>query len=170
MEREIWLLTNPFCPLKNRAENLNMLNWNCKRFNELMASELYAILQLRAEVFIMEQKSIYQDLDGKDQYSMHLMAWDGTALAAYCRIIAPEICYAEPSIGRVITPLIYRGTGVGKELMGRAIGICKEIHTGQPVRIKAQAYLKHFYSSFGFEVVGEIFMEDGIEHVEMLMS
>ena len=97
------------------------LNWKYNSFNELGLAELYAILQLRNEVFVVEQNCVYQDADNKDALSYHLSGWDGNGLVAYCRILPPGISYAEASIGRVVSSPAYRNTGYGRELMKEAI-------------------------------------------------
>jgi ElaA protein len=97
------------------------LNWICKHFDELAVKELYAILQLRNEVFVVEQNCVYQDADGKDPDSLHLCGWDTGKLAAYTRIIPPGISYTDASIGRVVTSPAYRNTGLGRQLMKESI-------------------------------------------------
>ena len=151
-------------PRKNDA-----LNWTVKRFHELSLDELYAILKLRTDVFSVEQQAVYQDLDGKDQPSLHLMGHDGTDLVAYCRVIPAGTAFPELSIGRVVTSASHRGTGTGKALFGKAIDLCREHFGDGPIRIGAQFWLLGFYSSFGFERAGDIYMEDGIEHVHMVL-
>lgn len=144
--------------------------WILKPFYELTLDELYALLQLRMEVFIVEQNCVYQDCDDKDQESHHLMAWCNGKLAAVTRLLPPGVSYAEPSIGRVITSPAFRGMKLGRELMTRSIESCYELFGKQPIRIGAQQYLKTFYESFGFRQVGEPYDEDGIQHIKMLLS
>ena len=146
------------------------MNWILKPFTDLTATELYAILQLRNEVFVVEQDCVYQDLDNKDQPAFHLMAWNDNILCAYTRLIPPGIAYAEPSIGRVVTKPSERRTGLGKELMKRSLHELEKLYGKQPVRIGAQLYLLAFYQSLGFGQQGEIYDEDGIEHIEMVKS
>ena len=146
------------------------IQWSLKEFEHLTPSELYAILQLRNEVFVVEQNCVFQDADDKDQQCLHLMGWLEGILVAYTRLVPPGVSYAEPSIGRVITSPSVRGSGAGKELMIRSISAVKKIYGDQPQRIGAQLYLKRFYSSFGFIVAGEVYLEDGIEHIEMVLS
>jgi ElaA protein len=144
------------------------IQWTLKAFSELMATELYLILQLRNEVFILEQNCPYQDLDNKDLYCHHLMGWYGDKLVAYTRLVPPGISYAGyTSIGRVVTSPAVRGTGIGKELMTKSIDTCYTLFGVAPVRIGAQLYLKRFYEDFGFAQTGEMYLEDGIEHIEM---
>ena len=146
------------------------LNWALKPFEELTTEELYTILQLRSEVFVVEQNCIYQDVDGKDLKSTHLMAWDGKNLAAYTRLVPAGISFAEASIGRVITSPRYRGLGIGITLMEKSIAYTLNIYNTNKIRIGAQLYLKKFYENLGFVTEGEEFLEDGIPHIEMVFS
>lgn len=145
-----------------------MLQWQLKSLTELTVYELYAVLRLRAEVFVVEQTCPYLDTDGKDLHCHHLMGFIGGELAAYARIVPPGISYPEVSIGRVVTSPSHRKTGAGKELMREAIAATEKLYGKVPVRIGAQAYLKHFYQAFGFNDMNEPYMEDGIPHLIML--
>jgi ElaA protein len=145
-----------------------MLSWVLKKFDELSPHELYAILQLRNEVFALEQNCVYPDMDNKDQSAYHIMAWRNSKLIAYARIIPPGLAYTEPSIGRVVTSPSARGEGIGKELMVHSLEQVYNIYGKIPVKIGAQVYLTRFYSSFGFQQTSDIYLEDGIEHVEMV--
>ncbi|SHF82618.1 GNAT family N-acetyltransferase [Flavisolibacter ginsengisoli] len=142
--------------------------WVLKTFEALTPFELYAILQLRNEVFVVEQNCVFQDADDKDQASWHLMGMQGDRLVAYTRLVPPGVSYNEPSIGRVVTAPKVRGTGIGKELMQQSINECYRLFGEQPIKIGAQYYLKQFYGSLGFEQVSEIYLEDGIEHIYMV--
>lgn len=145
------------------------INWEVKSFEGLTNKELYNILRLRAEVFIVEQNCPYQDMDGKDIFSFHLIGTDErNHLVAYARLLPADISYKEVSIGRVITSPAARGSGAGIQLMQTALQIIEEKHGKVPVRIGAQLYLKKFYERFGFVQVSEMYLEDGIEHVEMV--
>ena len=146
------------------------LLYTLKPFADLTPFELYAILQLRNEVFAVEQNCVYPDMDDKDQFSLHLMGRNGDKLLAYTRLIPPGISYKEPSIGRVITSALIRRTGEGRILMERSIQLVKERFPGLTIRIGAQLYLKKFYSSLGFVPCSGIYLEDGIEHIEMLLG
>jgi len=146
------------------------MNWILKKFEDLTPFDLYAILQLRNEVFVVEQNCVYQDLDNKDQPSYHLMGWDADKLLAYTRIIPPGIAYTEPSIGRVITSPAARRTGTGKELMHQSIATTKKLYGNLPIKIGAQLYLVKFYTSLGFHSTGAVYLEDGIEHIEMIRT
>ena len=138
-------------------------------FRSLTTKELYQILQLRNEVFIVEQNCPFQDLDDKDFKCFHLMGFDTDSqkIMAYVRIIPAGVSYTEASIGRVVTSPQARGGGIGKVLMEKSIQLLEELYGGVPIRIGAQLYLKKFYESFGFQQVGEIYLEDGIEHILM---
>ncbi|MBY0477856.1 MAG: GNAT family N-acetyltransferase [Chitinophagaceae bacterium] len=146
------------------------LNWNLKKFEALTPYELYDIIWLRNEVFVVEQNCVYQDADYKDQKGWHLMGINEEGkLMAYVRLLPAGVSYAEePSIGRVITNPSARGSGAGKELMQVAIKHCEELFGRTPIKIGAQYYLLKFYSALGFEQTSEIYLEDGIEHVEMI--
>lgn len=145
------------------------IQWKCVFFKDLTVDELYAIIHLRNEVFVVEQNCVFQDADFKDQYCHHLMAWDLDAnkLAAYTRLVPPGVSYEEMSIGRVITSPVYRGIGLGKQLMEKSILNCALIFGEKPIKIGAQLYLKKMYESFGFQQIGEIYDEDGILHIHM---
>ena len=144
------------------------LVWKCKSFGELNSHELYTIMRLRNEVFIVEQNCVYQDADNKDQRSFHLMGWAGNDLAAYARLVPKGVSFSNISIGRVITSPAYRCKGAGKALMQQAIRQCNQIFGEQPIKIGAQLYLKKFYEGFGFVQASEVYDEDGISHIEML--
>ncbi len=138
-------------------------------FQELKPFELYKILQLRLEVFVIEQACIFQDMDDQDQACHHLMGWDGELLIAGTRILPKGLAYSDfPSIGRVLNKATHRGAGLGKELMERSIAICIELHGDVGIKIGAQLYLKKFYESLGFVAIGEIYDEDGIDHIKMI--
>jgi len=147
-----------------------MIKWIFKKFDDLSPQELYAIMQLRNEVFVVEQNCIFQDADNKDQPSFHLMGWDGGTLIAYTRIIPAGIAYDQPSIGRVVTSPKVRGHGIGKILMEGSIEAVKKLFGDADIKLGAQLYLKDFYGSFGFVQSSDIYLEDGIEHIEMIRS
>lgn len=146
------------------------IKWLLRTFDELTNTELYELLKLRSEVFVVEQQCIFLDMDNKDQHSHHLLGCIGQELAAYVRILPPGLSYAEPSIGRVVSSPRHRRTGAGRILMQRAIEVTIQLYGNQPIRIGAQLYLKNFYSSLGFEAQGDIYLEDGIEHIEMVKA
>ena len=146
------------------------LKWVFKKFDELTSAELYAIMQLRNEVFVVEQNCVYQDADDKDQQSYHLAGWDGAILVAYTRIIPPGISYDKASIGRVVTSPKYRKTGTGKILMQESISKTFRQFNCLEIKIGAQVYLTKFYESLGFFKTGDEYLEDGIPHIEMTLS
>ena len=144
------------------------MNWILKDFDSLTPQELYAILRLRSEVFVVEQNCVFLDMDDVDQQCHHLMGWEEELLLAYTRLVPPGLSYEEASIGRVVTSPAGRGNGMGKTLIEKSIeGVCNLYGKGS-IKIGAQFYLKKFYTSFGFEQVGDIYDEDGIEHIKMI--
>lgn len=148
------------------------LTWRWCAFDALSVHELQNIFMARQEVFVIEQQCIYLDADGCDEQSHHLAAWAaGHRMPfAYARVVAPGVKYAEPSIGRVITTAPARGTGLGRELVRRAIAHARTVYPDRGIRISAQSRLERFYAGFGFEIVGEPYLEDGIPHTEMLLA
>ena len=144
------------------------VKWEIKRFEELTTTELYEILRVRAEVFVVEQTCIYQDLDEKDKRAYHLYFEENGNVKAYLRILDKGISYPEISIGRVLTTENNRRKGLAREMMEKAIDfIGKELGENQ-IRISGQLYLQVFYESLGFQTVSEMYLEDDIPHVEML--
>jgi ElaA protein len=144
------------------------MNWIIKKFDALTPQELYAILRLRSEVFVVEQNCVFQDLDNNDQQCYHLMGWKDDLLFAYTRLVPPGLTYTEASIGRVVTSPIGRGNGIGKTLIEKSIQEVFYLYGPGPIKIGAQLYLKKFYTSFGFEQIGDIYDEDGIDHIKMI--
>lgn len=143
------------------------ITWSLKSFEDLTVHELYAILQLRIEVFIVEQNCPFQDADNKDQLSYHLMGWQQDQLSAYTRIVPPGISYELPSIGRVVTSPSARKGGLGRLLMQQSIIETEKMFSNNAIRIGAQLYLRKFYESLGFIKSSDVYLEDGIEHIEM---
>lgn len=146
------------------------ISYTLKSFEDLSPFELYNILQLRNEVFAVEQQCVYPDMDDKDQVSYHLLGRNADKLLAYTRLIPPGISYKEPSIGRVVTSPSIRRSGEGRILMEKSIQLVNERFPGHPIRIGAQLYLQKFYASLGFLPCSDIYLEDGIEHIEMLLG
>ena len=144
------------------------LQWLCKLFETLTNTELYALLRLRSEVFVVEQNCVFLDLDNKDQTCHHLLGYDGETLVAAARLLGPNAAYQQMSIGRVVSSPAYRGTGTGKALMQQAITECYKSFGNGDIKIGAQLYLKTFYESFGFVQTSDIYDEDGIDHIEMV--
>ncbi len=145
-----------------------MIRFECRKFSELTPHQLYEIIYLRNEVFVVEQNCVFQDADHKDQDAFHLMAFIDDDLAGYTRLLPKELSYDEMSIGRVVTSPKYRRTGIGKKLMEASINKCHELFGEGAIKIGAQLYLKHFYESFGFKQEGEGYLEDGIPHIYMI--
>jgi ElaA protein len=152
-----------------RAGTMTDLRWRWARFDDLGVHDLYDALALRCRVFILEQGP-YLDPDGIDPSAWHLLGRGGESgeLVAYLRVVDPGGKYAEPSIGRVITASVLRGTGIGRLLMNEGITRCETAWPGHAIRISAQAHLERFYRSLGFEAVSDPYLEDGIPHIEML--
>lgn len=151
-----------------------MTDWQWLAFDELSGADLYQVLALRQDVFVLEQQCLYPDLDGRDQEAWHLLGWQSTdgqrRLAAYLRCFAPGVRYAEMSLGRVLTAPAARGTGIGKRLLELGIDHAERAHPGHPIRIGAQRYLERFYQGFGFVTISTPYDEDGIEHVDMVRA
>lgn len=140
-----------------------------KEFKVLTPDEIYAILRLRSEVFVVEQQCIFLDADNKDQFCDHVMIQSPAGNLVGCsRLVPPGVIYREMSIGRVVTHPSVRGTGAGRALMERSLDFVFLRYGKGIVKIGAQYYLKRFYESFGFEQTGEIYDEDGIDHIHML--
>lgn len=146
------------------------MNWVVKTFDELDIYTLYKIVELRINVFIIEQSCLYPELDYKDQKSLHLYAEDDQGdVKAYLRILPPGVSFDEVSIGRVVVSPTARGTQLGREMMERALKQIVITYGKVKVRISAQAYLEKFYTSLGFVPVSEIYLEDDIPHMEMVL-
>lgn len=143
-----------------------------KSFQELSLRELHDILKLRQDVFIVEQACIYPDLDGLDEESIHVIGVDTDTggLLAYARILPPGLKYEEVAIGRVLTHPSARGTGLGRTLMIKCLEACRAHYPDHGVKISAQEYLEKFYLSLGFETTSAPYDDDGIMHIDMLLS
>ncbi len=144
------------------------LKW--KKFDDLTPQELYEILALRQRVFVVEQNCAYLDANGTDQIAWHLSTRVDGKLVAYLRVLPAGAAFEEPSIGRVVTAPEARGKGFGKIIMVEGIKKIRQEFGNSPIRIGAQSYLEKFYTDLGFENIGKPFMEDGIPHLEMLLS
>jgi len=145
--------------------------WQCKKFSELSPDELYALLKLRSQVFVVEQQAIYLDLDDRDQQGFHLLLKDDSGLLiAYCRLLPPGILYEEAVIGRVVVDPAWRGRGLAHQLMQQAIPRCLELFSTWQIHISAQKHLQSFYARHGFQPVTDDYLEDGIPHVGMLLD
>ena len=139
-----------------------------KRFNELSTHELYTVLQLRAEVFVVEQDCVYQDLDNKDLDAYHVLGVLDTKIVAYARIFKPGDYFLESSIGRIVVKKEFRKFQYGYQLVQNSILFIENNLQQNTILISAQSYLTKFYNSLGFTQVGEEYLEDGIPHIKML--
>ena len=144
------------------------MNVAVKTFKELNITELYEILQLRSEVFVVEQDCVYQDLDGKDIDALHIIGIKNNKIVAYTRIFEAGLYFDSASIGRVVVTMEERRYGYGKVIMEASIQAVKEIWKEKTIKISAQIYLKDFYKGLGFEEFGEGYLEDGIPHIGMI--
>lgn len=144
------------------------MKWTLRSFNQLTLDQLYAILALRTDVFVVEQACPYPEIDGKDPASYHLFAEEAGEIVAYLRILPAGLSYEEASIGRVVIRASHRGRGLGRPMMQEAIDyIVQDLQESQ-IKIGAQAHLEDFYRSLGFELASEVYLEDGIPHLDML--
>lgn len=139
-----------------------------RTFEELTKKELYELLQLRAEVFVVEQDCVYQDIDGKDQKALHVIGEKNEKIVAYTRIFNTGDYFSEASIGRVVVRKDYRKDNFGKQIMLASIEVINNRFKETTIHLSAQTYLKKFYNSLGFEQVGEGYLEDGIPHIGMI--
>jgi len=146
-----------------------LVQWRCLPFEGLSITELYAVLQLRSAVFVVEQTCVFQDTDGLDPACHHLLGQDASGqLMAYARLVPQGLAFAEVSVGRVVTAPAGRGRALGHALMSQACTALNNLWGSQPIRIGAQAHLQNFYGQHGFTTDSAEYMEDGIAHVEML--
>ncbi|WP_422082768.1 GNAT family N-acetyltransferase [Ulvibacterium sp.] len=145
-----------------------MLHISVKGFQELSNTELYGILRLRSEVFVVEQQCVYQDLDEKDQKALHIVGHKGGNVVAYTRIFRPGDYVDTASIGRVVVRASERKYGYGKEIMKASIRAIEEHFGERKIHVSAQLYLERFYHELGFEQIGKGYLEDGIPHIGML--
>ncbi|BBP79887.1 GNAT family N-acetyltransferase [Pseudomonas gingeri] len=145
------------------------IDWICKHHSDLGKEQLYTILQLRTEVFVVEQKCPYQEVDGRDLEgdTCHLMGWRDDRLAAYLRLLDPVSQGGDVVIGRVVIAPEARGLGLGHELMAQALRHAEKLWPEQPIYLSAQAHLQGYYGRYGFEAVGEAYLEDDIPHIGM---
>jgi ElaA protein len=144
-----------------------IMNFITKKFQELNTTELYQILQLRSEVFVVEQDCVYQDVDFKDQKALHIFGLKNDKIVAYTRIFKPGDYFENASIGRVVVANTERKFGYGHEVMKASINAIDYFYKVKKITISAQLYLKNFYESHGFQQVGEGYLEDGIPHIRM---
>ena len=147
-----------------------MLNILVKYFDGLTLKELYDLLQLRSEVFVVEQDCVYQDLDGKDQKAIHVLGYEKDKLVAYTRIFKPGDYFEYASIGRVVVSKNKRQLKYGIDIMKASTEVIDFKLKTKTIKISAQSYLRKFYESFGFKKVGEEYLEDGIPHIAMVKN
>lgn len=145
-----------------------MLDIRTKSFSELNTKELYMILQLRSEVFVVEQQCIYQDIDNKDEKALHVLGFKDNRIVAYTRIFKPGAYFDQPSIGRVAVSENERSNGFGYQIMKASIQQIEKRFKRTEIKISAQTYLKDFYNNLNFYQVGNGYMEDGIPHIAMI--
>jgi len=145
-----------------------MLRIQVKTFSELDIKELYEILRLRSEVFVVEQDCVYQDMDGKDQEALHVLGYKNEGIVAYTRIFEPGAYFEYASIGRVVVAKEERHYQYGYDIMNASIDAIKFHFNTTTIKISAQCYLKKFYNNLGFRPVGEEYLEDGIPHEAMI--
>ncbi|MGY0391224.1 GNAT family N-acetyltransferase [Bizionia sp. KMM 8389] len=145
-----------------------MLEITTKSFEELTAAELYKILQLRSEVFVVEQDCVYQDIDGKDDQALHVIGLKNNNVVAYTRIFKPGLYFKEASIGRVVVKDTERNHQFGYDIMKASIEAIAKHYQETCIKISAQTYLKKFYNNLGFKEIGTGYLEDGIPHIGML--
>jgi ElaA protein len=146
------------------------MKFNSLKFEKLNVKQLYDILQLRSEVFVVEQDCVYQDIDGHDQIALHVLAYDQNILTTYARILPPKTYFEQVSIGRIIVKQTHRGQDLGHQLMKYCINFIAEKYGKQTIKISAQEHLKAFYEQHGFKQIGEAYLEDGIPHVAMMVE
>lgn len=148
------------------------IDWLCKHHDDLGKEQLYAILELRSEVFVVEQKCAYQDVDGQDLSgdTLHLMGWQNDKLVAYARVLDPESQGGDVVIGRVIIAPQARDQKLGHTLISKALENIEEYWPGQPIYLSAQAHLQGFYAQHGFHAAGEVFLEDDTPHIGMRLG
>ncbi|MCC5804098.1 GNAT family N-acetyltransferase [Rossellomorea vietnamensis] len=146
------------------------MSWKVKSFNELSTHELYELLHVRTQVFVVEQECPYLEVDGKDLHAHHLYKEENGVVVAYARLLPAGVSYNEPSIGRVLVKEGHRRKGFASELVKRGLAFIHDEWGDQPVKIQAQEYLREFYGSFGFKAITETYLDDGIPHIDMILE
>jgi ElaA protein len=141
-----------------------------RKFEDLKLHELYQVLQLRSEVFVVEQDCVYQDIDGKDHKALHVLGYEGDLLVAYTRIFPPGVYFSEAAIGRVVVKKESRNNSYGHEILKASIKAVEDFYQTSKIKLSAQTYLTSFYESHGFKQVGAGYLEDGIPHIAMVKS
>ncbi|MEE3491004.1 MAG: GNAT family N-acetyltransferase [Methanobrevibacter sp.] len=146
------------------------MEWKLKKFDELTTEELYEILKLRVEIFVVEQDCAYQDLDDKDQCAYHLFLEDGDEIIAVLRILPENVAFEDMAIGRIVVRKSHRGQGIARAMMKRAMEFIVKDLGKRSIRLSGQAYLVDFYEGLGFKRVSDEYLEDGIPHFEFLFE
>ncbi|MBK8848320.1 MAG: GNAT family N-acetyltransferase [Bacteroidetes bacterium] len=147
------------------------MKWNLKKFDELSIHELYAILQIRMQVFVLEQRCFYLDVDDVDKESLHLFATNSDGeIQAYARLIPAGVVYPVPSFGRVLTRENMRGTGLGKLLVEKAIQTMEQEFGTSAIKISAQSQLEKFYNVYGFSTCGPEYLDAEMPHLPMMRN
>lgn len=144
------------------------MNWNIKSFAELSQEELYRILKLRVDVFVVEQECPYPELDGKDERAYHLIGREEGQIIAYSRLFLPGDYFEEAAIGRVIVKEEYRKKDIGTKMLKRSIDFLIDNKNAKDIKLSAQNHLRSFYEKQGFEPISDVYLEDGIPHIDML--
>ena len=156
-----------------KTQNLQQqINWTCSAFKQLSVEQLYDVLKLRSDVFVVEQACIYADLDNKDKHpqAFHLLAYKNNELLAYARLLGPNISFENVSFGRVVVKQAYRDKGLGQLLLKQVLVKCNKLWPAQTIDIGAQQYLYDFYARAGFTAISSVYLEDGIEHLDMRLT
>ncbi|MFI1772587.1 GNAT family N-acetyltransferase [Thalassobellus citreus] len=147
-----------------------MIEIQVKAFSELTKQELYNLLQLRSEVFVVEQDCVYQDIDGKDEKALHILGFKNGKIIAYTRIFKPGDYFEDASIGRVVVKKNERAFKYGYDIMKASVKVIENHYKEQKIKISAQAHLKSFYNNCGFKEIGEEYLEDDIPHIAMIRN
>lgn len=146
------------------------MEWIERTYDQLTKDELYIILKERVDIFVVEQECPYPEMDGYDKKALHLFLRKGEKIIAYARLLPNHTKYEEASIGRVIVKKQYRGKGYARELMKRSISIMQDDWQEKKIKLQGQEYLRHFYGSFGFKEISDVYLDDGIPHVDMMLD
>ena len=148
------------------------MNWTCLAFSQLSTEQLYELLKLRVDVFVVEQACPYPELDNKDcvEGAYHFLGYQHGKMVAYTRLLSPRISYNNVSLGRVVIEKSSRGTGLGQKLISTALDHCQKLWPNQHIDIGAQEYLLEFYRGYGFKAISEVYLEDDIPHIDMRLS
>ena len=142
--------------------------WKTAAFAELSAADVHDALRLRQDVFVVEQDCVFHEIDGRDPHALHVLGRRGPDLVAYARIFAPGVIGPEASIGRIVTSPEARGEGLGHALFKEALRVVEGIAPGAAIRLSAQHHLERFYAAYGFRGIGDVYIEDGIYHLDMV--